>query len=129
MTLERFAEPVSEGVWKLSARKILDVVEQGGSLDELAQFLAERAMGDLPQTVVSFPADLRRKAGMLVDRGPARLIECADEHLAAELAADRRLRGKCVRAGDRFIVIREADLAVVRKEIRRLGHVWPLSPS
>jgi hypothetical protein len=86
-------------------------------------------MGDLPQTVVSFFADLRRKAGMLIDRGPARLIECADEHLAAELASDRRLQGKCVRAGERLLAVREKDLAVVRKEIRRLGHVWPLSPS
>jgi len=99
LTLERFAEPVSAGVWKLSAGKLLDRVEQGGSLDELDQFLAARAMGDLPQTVVTFLADLRRQAGRLIDRGPARLIECADEHLAAELAADRRLRGKCVRAG------------------------------
>jgi hypothetical protein len=129
MTLERFAEPVSEGVWKLSASKLLDLIEQGGSLDELDQFLAARLIGELPQTVATFLADLRRKAGKLIDRGPARLIECADEHLAAELAADRRLKGKCVRAGDRFLVIRESDLAAVRKEVRRLGHVWPISGS
>lgn len=80
----------------------------------------------MPGTVVTFLADLRARAGRLTDAGAARLIVCADEHVAAELAADRQLKGKCLRAGDRFVVVREADLEAVRKAVRRLGYVWPI---
>jgi hypothetical protein len=126
LVLERFTESESEGVWKLSAGKILGVLQQGGSIDELEQFLDIRTTGKFPGTVVTFLADLRAKAGRLTDAGAARLIACADEHMAAELAADRRLKGKCLRAGDRFVVVRETDLDTVRKGVRRLGYVWPL---
>lgn len=127
LVLERFAAPTSDGVWKLSATKILAVIEQGGSIDELDQFLASRTTGELPSTVVTFLGDLRAKAGRLTDAGAARLIACADEHIAIELAADRQLKGKCLRAGDRFVVVREVDLDTVRKAVRRLGYVWPIS--
>jgi hypothetical protein len=129
LTLGRFADPASEGVWMLSAEKILGVVEQGGSVDELEQFLASRAAGEVPRTVTTFLADLRARAGRLADAGPARLIACADEHVAAELAADRQLKGKCLRAGDKFVVVRAADLDAVRKAARRLGYVWPIPPA
>ena len=128
LTLDRYAEAASDGVWKLSADKVLGVVEQGGTVDELAQFLESRAVGGLPDTVATFLADLRTKAGRLTDAGRARLIGCADEHVAAELAADRQLKGKCLRAGDRHVVVRDADLEAVRKAVRRLGYVWPVPP-
>ncbi len=126
LVLERFADIASEGVWKLSAAKVLGVIEQGGSVDELEQFLALRTTGELPGTVVAFLADVRAKAGRLTDAGAARLIRCADEHVAAELAAERQLEGKCLRAGDRFVVVREVDLDAVRKAARKLGYVWPI---
>ncbi|HEX4610644.1 MAG TPA: helicase-associated domain-containing protein [Urbifossiella sp.] len=125
-TLERFADEESPAVWKLSAAKIMAVVEQGGRVEELSEFLTTRTAGDVPPAVTTFLADLRRKAGLLKDGGPARLIECADVHVAAELAADRQLKGKCVPAGDRLLAVREADLAAVRKVVRRLGYVWPI---
>lgn len=126
LTLERFADPESNGVWKLSEAKILGVVEQGGNIDELEQFLTLRAVGEIPTTVAVFLADLRAKVGRLTDAGSARLIACADEHVAVELAANHQLKGKCLRAGDRIVVVRETDLEVVRKVVRRLGYVWPI---
>jgi len=111
----------SEGVWKLSARKVFDTVEAGGSIDEIDQFLKSRTTAELPSTAVRFRADRRTKAARLGDAGPARLIACADQHAPAELAADRQLKGKCLRAGDRFVVVRERDLAAVRKAVRKLG--------
>jgi hypothetical protein len=127
LLLDRFAAAVTDGVWKLSAAKVLGVVEQGGGVDELEQFLESRAVGGLPETVATFLADLRAKAGRLTDAGRARLIACADEHVAAELAADRQLKGKVLRAGERHVVVREADLEAVRKAVRRLGYVWPVA--
>lgn len=125
LTLERFADETSPAVWKLSAAKIMNVVEQGGRIEELRAFLA-RTTEDIPHAVETFLSDLQRKAEQLADGGPARLIECASAHVAAELASDRQLSGKCLRAGDRYVVVRERDLATVRKAIRRLGYVWPI---
>lgn len=126
LTLERFADPASDGVWKLSAGRVLRAVEEGRTVDELADFLATRAVGELPAAAAAFLADVRAKAGRLADAGLARLIACADEFVAAELAADRRLAGKCLRAGDRYLVIRLADLPAAREAARRLGYVWPV---
>lgn len=126
LTLERFSDETSPAVWKLSATKIITVVEQGGRVEEVRDFLAARSAGDIPPAVETFLGDLRRKAGMLKDGGPARLVECADEHVAAELANDRQLKGKCRPAGDRLAVVREGDIGAVRKAVRRLGYVWPI---
>ncbi|OWK36221.1 helicase-associated domain-containing protein [Fimbriiglobus ruber] len=126
LTLERFADETSPASWKLSAAKILAVVEQGGRVQELEEFLASRSTDDLPPTVETFLGDLRRKAGLLKDGGPARVVECADEHVAAELANDRQLKGKCLLAGGRLLVVREVDLATVRKAVRKFGYVWPI---
>jgi len=98
----------SEGVWKLSARKVFDTVEAGGSIDEIDHFLKSRTTAELPATAVRFRADLRTKAARVGDAGPARVIAGADEHAAAERAADRQLKRKCFRAGDRFVVVRES---------------------
>lgn len=126
LTLERFADETSPAVWKLSAAKIMTVVEGGGRIEELREFLAARAADAIPAVVETFLADLQHKAEQLTDGGPAQLLECASAHVAAELAADRQLKGKCLLAGDRHVVVREADLAAVRKAVRRLGYVWPI---
>lgn len=125
LTLERFADETSPATWKLSAAKILGVVEHGGRIEELREFLVTRTAGDIPPAVETFLNDLHRKAEQLKDGGPARIIECASAHVAAEVANDRQLKGKCLLAGDRHVV-READLAAVRKAVRRLGCVWPI---
>lgn len=125
LMLDRFADETSPAVWKLSAAKIMNVVEHGGRIEELREFLA-RTADEIPATAETFLSDLEHKAGQLRDGGPARIIECASEHVAAELASDRQLKGKCLRAGDRYIAVREADLAAVRKVVRRLGYVWPV---
>jgi hypothetical protein len=125
LVLERFAEQQSDAVWRLTAAKILSVLEQGGSLDELTEFLAARAAAPLPQTVQVFLDDLRRRAGQLRDLGLARLVECADAALAQMLANDSQLRGKCQPAGERGLVFRAVDEAAVRKALRRLGYLLP----
>jgi hypothetical protein len=126
LVLDRFAERASEGVWKLSAAKMTAVLEQGGRVEELERYLTVRTTGELPPNVVMFLADVRNKATRLADGGAARIIVCADGFIAAELAAERTLKGICQRAGDRMIVVRDADLEKVRKVVRKLGYVWPM---
>jgi hypothetical protein len=123
--LERFAEPTSPAVWRLSAPRILAAVEEGLSVAELAEFLAAKSARPVPQTVEVFLADLRQRTGQLRDRGTARLIECSDAAVAQVLAHDRKLRGLVQRAGERQLVFRVADEAAVRRALRELGYVVP----
>jgi len=125
LVLDRFAEPQSEGVWKLTAAKLLAVLEEGGTLDELEEFLKTHSKAALPHTVEVFLLDQRERAGRLRDLGMARLIECADAALAQMLASDPQLRGKCHIAGERWLVFQTEDEAVVRRGLRRLGHILP----
>ena len=125
LMLDRFAERQSEYVWRLEPSKVLNALEEGGSLDELEEFLAARGSAPLPQTVRVFLDDLRRRAGQMRDLGTARLIECADAEAARMLAGDPMLRGKCQLAGDRRLVFRPEDEAMIRKALRRLGYVLP----
>jgi hypothetical protein len=125
LLLERFAERQSEAVWHLQASKLLEAVEGGLTVGELKDFLAARSPGPLPQTVEVFLADLAHKAGQLEDQGTARLVACADAHVARVLANDRRLRKLCQRAGERHLVFRAADEVAVRRALRELGYVLP----
>lgn len=125
LVLDRFAEPTGEGVWRLTAEKLMAVLEQGGTLAELEEFLAARSPADLPATVATFLRDQRQRAGRLRDRGTARLVECIDAALAEMLAADPQLRGKVERAGERGLIFQPADETAVRRALRKLGHVLP----
>ncbi len=123
LVLDRFAEAQSEGVWKLTGAKLLGVLEEGGTLDELEEFLKTHSSAALPHTVEVFLRDQRERAGRLRDLGTARLIECADAALALLLASDPQLRNKVHIAGERWLVFRIEDAAAVRRGLRRLGHI------
>ena len=69
-----------------------------------------------------FLADTARQATRLSDRGPARLIEAEDAVLAHLLANDSRLRGLCVFAGERHLVVPAASEAAFRRTLRELGY-------
>lgn len=124
LTLEVFAAPSGVDLWQLDPARILAAVEAGRPVSELETFLQARG-GPLSPTVQSFLADLATRAGQLTDRGPARLIECADAALAAALAGNRRLAKLCQRAGDRHLVVPAASEAAFRKALRELGHILP----
>ena len=126
LILDAFAEPSNDDVWRLEPSKILAAVENGRPVSELQDFLEARG-GPLPPTVQSFLADLASRAGQLSDRGAARLVECADAALAAELAGHKRLAKLCLRAGDRHLVVSAASETAFRKALRELGHILPPS--
>jgi hypothetical protein len=123
--LDRFAEPRSENVWQLTAAKLFSVLEEGGTLDELEEFLKTHGAEPLPHTAEVFLQDQRERAGRLRDLGTARLVECVDATLAQTLARDSQLRGKCHVAGERWLVFRAEDEAAVRRGLRRLGYILP----
>jgi hypothetical protein len=125
LLLDRFADAESPAVWRLKPAKLLAVLEAGGSVEELEEFLAARTRAELPQTVRVFLDDIRRQAKKLRDLGLVRLVECADPETAQLLANEPQMRDKCSLAGDRRLVFRLEDEAAIRRTLRRLGHVLP----
>ena len=125
LVLDRFAEAGSEGVWKLTAAKLQAVLEEGGSLDELEEFLRHARRGGAAAHGGGLPAGSARARGRLRDLGMVRVIECAAAALAGMLAGDPQLRGKVHLAGERWLVFRIEDEAAVRRGLRRLGHIVP----
>jgi len=124
LTLEAFTEPSDEAFWQLDPAKILAAAEAGRPVSELETFLQARG-GPLPDTVQLFLADMASRAGQFSDRGAARLVECADAALAAEIAGSKRLGKLCLRAGDRHLVIPAASETAFRKALRELGYILP----
>ncbi len=127
LTLEAFAAPFGEkeDAWRLDPARILAATEAGQPVSELEAFLHSRTGEALPAEAKSFLADLSARAGRLVDKGAARLIECADAQVAAEIAADRRLKKLCLRAGERHLVVPAASEAGFRAALRELGYALP----
>ncbi|MCI0588002.1 MAG: helicase-associated domain-containing protein, partial [Planctomycetes bacterium] len=80
--LERFAEKVSDRVWRLERGRILAASEGGMAPSALGEFLAARSGEPLPETVEALLRDVAGRLGRVADRGGARLFECADEFTA-----------------------------------------------
>ncbi len=125
LLLMRFGERTSDAVWRLDAGKILQAVEQGMKVQELREFLTARCLEPPPQPVAVFLDDVATRAGELEDLGTARIIACANAHVAQVLVNDRRLRARCQLAGDRQLIFRTADEAAVRRALRELGYALP----
>lgn len=126
LLLDSYAERSSDAVWRLEQGKLLAAVEAGKSIAELRKILAARSIDPLPETVEHFLCDTAERATQLQDKGPARLIECADPALAALIANDSRCRNYCLLAGERHLVIYAATESRFRSVVRKLGYSLPL---
>jgi len=121
--LDRCCERSSERVWRITLPKLLKAVEDGVDVKTMLNFLQERSEGPLPQPVQVFFKDARDRAGKVVDRGEARLIECADPPTAHLIVNDSRLKNLCFLAGDRYVAVPSDNENQFRKVLRELGYV------
>lgn len=71
-------------------------------------------------------AETGERASRLQDRGPARLIECADPVLASLIANDPRTRHLCFLAGERYIVVLTRNESQFRRALKALGYVYQI---
>jgi hypothetical protein len=126
LLLETWAEKETETSWRLDRDKALTALEHGGNLAELREFLAARDEQELPDTVVAFFVTTERNARALKQKGTALLIECADAALAELLATHERTKKLCLRAGEKYVVVKETDEAAFRKAAHLLGYGMPL---
>jgi hypothetical protein len=126
LLLETWAEKESETAWRLDRDKALTALERGGNLAELRDFLSARDEQELPGTVTAFFNTTERNARALKQKGTALLIECADAELAGLLATHERTKKLCLRAGEKHLVVKEADEAAFRRAAHLLGYGMPL---
>jgi hypothetical protein len=123
LALDTFAVPVSDLVWSLDGARLLVVVEQGWSIEDVKRFLTARSSAALPHTVVRLLDDMSERCERVRDRGLARLIECDDRALAALIAKDRRTAKHCMPSGERHLVVPASSDAAFRRGLRNLGYV------
>lgn len=125
LTLDAYAAHTADRVWTLRDKTLLAAIDAGGSLQQLRQFLVNRAGNELPNPVMTLLADVAVRATRLQDLGVVRLIECADPALAALIANDRRLRRLSRSVGDRLIAVTIEQESEFRNALRTLGYVLP----
>ncbi len=127
LMMETFTQKTSDAVWKLDREVALKAAEAGHSLPEFYDFLTQASAEALPKTVEQFFADCRSRSQSLQDQGMARLIECADATLAAQIAHDSRTKKYCQLAGERHLVVLLDDETRFRNGLRKLGYSLPMS--
>ncbi len=123
MALEGFAVRTSDVVWKLERGRLLSAIEEGRPVAELRELLVTRSGAELPDTVQRLLEDVAERSARICDRGPARLVECADSALAALVANDARTRKHCLRAGDRHLVVPASSDSAFRRGVREAGYL------
>ena len=135
LLLDSFLQPVSDVVWQLEQGKLLEVISQGRSLDELQKFLSMNSSEALPQPVVQFLADLKTRITSLQDLGSARLIHCTDTALATLIANDSRTKAYCfladvpkaIAVGQAcYLVVPAATSAKFCNALKKLGYSLPV---
>jgi hypothetical protein len=126
LALDAYATSVSEFVWRLEPGKLLAAIESGRPVEEIREFLAARSGAAIPDTVARLLEDVAERSTKLRECGLARLIECADDALAALIANDARTRKHCMRAGERHLVVPTSAEAAFRRALRDAGYL--LSP-
>lgn len=119
--LERLAEPVSEGVYRLEREKILTALETGLTPAAITNFLTEKSAHPLPQTVSIFLDDLERNSRALKEGGPAVLFEAKEAALAQLIANDSALRKFCTVTGEATLVVPANKEVAFRRRLKQLG--------
>ncbi len=127
LMMETFTRQTADAVWKLDREVALKAAEAGHLLQEFYDFLTQASVAALPKTVEQFFADCRRRSESLQDQGMARLIDCADAALAAQIAHDSRTKKYCQLAGERQLVVLLDQETRFRNGLRKLGYSWPLN--
>lgn len=121
LLLETYANRESTDVWRLDGSRIVLAVEAGRDIGELREFIAGRDEQELPELVDGFLRQTERAARALAPRGSAAMFECAGAETLARLTEDKSVRGLCLPAGERHLVVPEKSVAAFRKAVHRMG--------
>ena len=124
--LEIYAEPESDGRWRLDLSRSLSAVERGHDVTQLGKFLAARDDQPLPERVEGFLRTVELGACALKPEGAAVLIKCASKEIADRIVADQQAAKYCRRAGSLRLVVPAKSEAKFRRAAHALGYALSL---
>jgi hypothetical protein len=122
LLLETWAEKETEESWRLDRQKALRAIEKGHDIAELRTFLQAREEQTLPEPVESFLKTAQKQGRALKIVGTVLLIQCEDAEIAEMIATRKETAGLCLRAGERYLVVRPEHEEKFRALVRALGH-------
>lgn len=126
LIVNRLCDQTSDNLWTLSKIKILNLLEQGTSLEEIENQLIMLSVDqNLPSIFRNFFDDLKKKNGQLSKRGSYVLIECQDAHLALLLANDRELKKFTFLVPERQLIVLNEKEEHFRRYVKKLGYFLP----
>lgn len=126
--LERIGTAQSQDVYRLSREQVLELVENGLSLQQVKAFLAGKsglAEADFPQPVRVFLAEVEQRLGAVWEVGRMVVLGSHDPYLLTELAHEATLKAVVqlgTIAGETVLLMPEAQEASVRRQLRKLGY-------
>ncbi|TVR51775.1 MAG: hypothetical protein EA426_19715 [Spirochaetaceae bacterium] len=123
LALDRYFEPESDMVWRIDAEKLLSLVEAGGTIEQVREYLLAHSETSLPQTVTQLLDDVEERSRRVSDDGVARLIECDDATLASLIAHDAHTRRHCMLAGSRHLVVPRRSEAAFKRGLKKVGFI------
>jgi hypothetical protein len=121
LLLETWAEKETEESWRLDRQKALRAIEKGHDIAELRTFLQAREEQTLPEPVESFLKTVQKQGRALKIVGTALLIQCEDAEIAEMIATRKETGGLCLRAGERYLIVRPEHEEKFRALVRTLG--------
>ena len=123
LALDQYFEPEADLVWRIESEKLLSVVENNGTIEQVREYLLAHSETSVPQTVTQLLDDVAERSRGLNAVGTARLIECADETLASLIAHDSLTRRHCMLAGSRHLVVPQRSESAFKRGLKKLGYV------
>lgn len=120
--LKNFAVKESENVWHLSRELIIIALENGQEVEILQEFLQNREEQILPETVIGFLRDTKRRAAVLKAKGTAQIIECETAEIADEIAGNPHTKKFCQRAGKKSLTVFTEHEKQFREIVRKIGY-------
>ncbi len=128
--INRLCDQTSDNLWTLSKIKILNLLEQGISIEEIeSQLTALSDNHSLPPIFRTFFDDLKKKEGQLSKRGSYILIECQDAQIALLLANDRELKKFTFLVPERQLIVLAEREEYFRRHVKKLGYFLPSTNS
>jgi hypothetical protein len=118
--LERFAEKLTDEVYRLDGKRAIEASEQGLKLSEALNFLQRKAGLDAPQEVQDFFERLKKRSQVLARKNDAVLYQVKDVELMKSLLKDDVLGELCVLAEDHQLVVPVKHEAAFRRRLHEL---------
>ena len=123
LALNQYFEPEADLVWRIEPENLLSLVESGGTIEQVREYLLGHSETPLPQTVTQLLDDIEERCRRVSEVGSARLIECDDETLAILIAHDTHTRRHCMLAGSRHLVVPKRSEAAFKRGLKKIGFV------